>query len=69
MTYAQRIQSELENGKIIMNDSNPSFIWTTFTRGGLKQIFLYKGEDFEIKEYKTFKSLAVAVGKLLNGNY
>jgi len=69
MTYSKRIQLELKNGKTIMNDSNPSFIWSTFTRGGLNQIHLYKGEDFEIKEYKNLKSLSVAVGKLLNSNY
>jgi hypothetical protein len=69
MTYFERIELELQKGQTIMNDSNPDFTWTTFTRGGLKQIFLYKGEDFEIKEYKTLKSLSIAVGKLLNGIY
>ncbi|AGH56708.1 hypothetical protein Phi19:2_gp101 [Cellulophaga phage phi19:2] len=69
MTYFQEIQKELENGEIIMNDANVNFTWSTFTRGGLFQVHIYKGEDFEIKEYKTIKTLSVAVGKLLNGNY
>ena len=69
MTYYQEIQKELENGQAIMNDADENFIWTTFLRGGLFQIHIYRGEDLEIKEYKNIKSLSVAVGKLLNTGY
>ena len=69
MTYFQEIQKELENGQLIMNDADVNFTWTTFLRGGLFQIHIYKGEDFEIKEYKNIKTLSVAVGRLLNGCY
>jgi len=69
MTYFQEIQKQLENGETIMNDSNPSFIWTTFTRGGLFQVHIYQGENFEIKEYKNIKTLSQKVGSLLNRGY
>jgi hypothetical protein len=69
MTYFQEIQEKLENGETIMNDANPNFIWTTFTRGGSKQVHIYEGENFEIKEYKSFETLSRKVGSLLNRGY
>ncbi len=69
MTYYQEIQKQLENGENFMNDADESFTWTTFLRDGARQIHFYKGEDFEIKYYKNFKSLSIAVGKLWNGSY
>ena len=69
MTYYQEIQQELEEGKDIMNDSNPDFVWVTFTRGGCKQIHIYQGEKMIVKKFANYKTLAIAVGKYLNGNY
>ena len=69
MTYFQEIQQQLENGQLFMNDADEGFTWTTFTIGGNRQIHIYKGEDFEIRTYKTPKSFAIAVGRFLNGAY
>ena len=69
MTYFQEIQQQLENGQSFMNDSDEGFTWTTFTRNGDRQIHIYKGEDFEIRKYKTSKSFSIAVGRFLNGAY
>ena len=56
MTYFQEIQEQLENGQTIMNDANTDFIWTSFTRGGLKEVHIYEGEKFTIKKYKSFEN-------------
>lgn len=69
MTYYQEIQQKLEKGENFMNDANPNFVWTTFTRGGLKQIHIYQGEKTTIKKYANYKTFAIAVGKYLNGAY
>tara|TARA_R110002096_G_scaffold172615_1_gene346435 strand:- start:242 stop:451 length:210 start_codon:yes stop_codon:yes gene_type:complete len=69
MTYFQEIQQQLENGQVIMNDSNVNFTWTTFTRGGLFQVHIYEGDNFEIKEYKSIVTLSQKVGSLLNRGY
>ena len=69
MTYFQEIQKQLENGQVIMNDSNKSFTWTTFMRSGLFQVHIYEGDNFEIKEYKSIVTLSQKVGSLLNRGY